>query len=450
MNNIIELQTNIDRLSSLIQSHFDKLHKVKELITKQHINIIYDKNMDLAKYLTDIKNYLKPSLDIKTIDYIGSKLDKIMSDLKQNDNSKFSNHLELYQVVKKQIINIRKIKYDIDDNINTIKDINLFFISLNKIINIKKQINKVLIDEKNNIDEEQKNNLHNLLEVINQKQKYIEDINAEITNIENKDEYLNKLYFFEINEELNEQEIDKLIQKYKNFYYQKIDKQKINDSNIEILNNLIDNINEIQFHKLNDIHKQHIKYLKEQIKIKLDWNNLASYINILYYFEINIQYPLIIKKYDNFKNIDEKEVLNRLDELYNLIDETYKFIANYERILSDEIVNNLKTIKNIHDVKTKIANDFEIKIEQIDIMVNFVDSFKSSNEKISYIETYIQNYNDLKTSIQNKIIELNTNYQNKFHINHIITNLEILTTEINRKIYNLDLDIQRIHLYGRR
>jgi len=441
---------NIDILSNLIQKHFDKLHKLKELITKQNddINIIYDENMDLAKYLTDIKNYLKPSLDTKTINYIQDNLDIIMSDLKQNDNSKWLANLELYKVVREKIRNTRKIKYNIDDNINTIKDINLFFISLNKIINIKKQINKLLIDEENNIDEEQKNNLHNLLEVINQKQKYIEDINAEITNIENKDEYLNKLYFFEINEELNEQEIDKRIQKNKSLYYQKIDKKKINDSNIEILNNLIDNINEIQFHKLNDIHKQHIKYLKEKIKTKLDWNNLASYINILYYFEINIQYPLIIKKYDNFKNIDEKEVLNRLDELYNLIDETYKFIENYERILSDEIVNNLKTIKNIHDVKTKIANDFEIKIKQIDIMVNFVDSFKSRDEKISYIKTYIQNYTDLKTSIQNKIIELNTNYEDKFHINHIITNLEILTTEINRKIYNLDLDIQRIHLYG--
>ena len=441
---------NIDILSNLIQKHFDKLHKLKELITKQNyvINIIYDENMDLAKYLTDIKNYLKPSLDTKTINYIQDNLDIIMSDLKQNDNSKWLANLELYKVVREKIRNTRKIKYNIDDNINTIKDINLFFISLNKIINIKKQINKLLIDEENNIDEEQKNNLHNLLEVINQKQKYIEDINAEITNIENKDEYLNKLYFFEINEELNEQEIDKRIQKNKSLYYQKIDKKKINDSNIEILNNLIDNINEIQFHKLNDIHKQHIKYLKEKIKTKLDWNNLASYINILYYFEINIQYPLIIKKYDNFKNIDEKEVLNRLDELYNLIDETYKFIENYERILSDEIVNNLKTIKNIHDVKTKIANDFEIKIKQIDIMVNFVDSFKSRDEKISYIKTYIQNYTDLKTSIQNKIIELNTNYEDKFHINHIITNLEIFTTEINRKIYNLDLDIQRIHLYG--
>lgn len=400
---------NIELLNDLIISHFSKLNDLKKLITKQtdQINLLYDESMDLTKYLTDIQNYLKPSLDEKTLQLISLELDKMISDLKQN--------LELYQVVK------------------------------NKIINIKKQINKLLIDEEHNIDEEQKNKLHNLLEILNQKQKAIDNINTEITNIENKDEYLNKLYFFEINEELNEKEINKRIKNYEEVYDLKNNKKIIDDSNIQILNNLIDNINEIQFHKLNDIHKYHIKDLKEKIKIKLDWNNLASYINRLYYFEINIQYPLIIKKYDNFKNIDEKEVLNRLDELYNLIDETYNFIANYESILSNEIINNLKTIKNIHDIKNKIPNDFEIKLKKMDTMHNFINSFKSKNEKISYIKTYIQNYNDLKTSIQNKIIELDTNYEDKFNINHIIIKLEILITEINRKIYNLDLDIQSLY-----
>lgn len=412
---------NIELLNHLILSHFSKLNDLKKLITKQsdQINLLYDESMDLTKYLTDIQNYLKPSLDVKILQLISSELNKTIPKSEDDYNNPWFINYNLYENVKKKIKNIREIKNVIDTKIINI-NINLS----------KEKINQLLIDENHNIDIEQKIQLQKLLNKIDQQEKYIEDINSEINN-------LNKQLLSIIDAKqiilFNSQII------LFNSQIEQLKLKELNDYQIKNINNLEDKIKNIINSKnlLND----KISTFKSNLE-KINLYNIYS-VN---FFQSEYQTMNDFKEKNN-DNLDQQQNI----DIITILNE-YDTIIKYKQNINLEI-NKIDTKLNSGQIDINIINNFfniqkkKLDYEQkqkIKILYDLLDKKENMDSELIYYYESNKYIIDLDKQIDsfkqesNKINFDNFDLNNITKSNNLIDNIKKLLKEMKNKNYSDD------------
>jgi hypothetical protein len=415
---------NIDILSNLIQKHFDKLHKLKELITKQNddINIIYDENMDLAKYLTDIKNYLKPSLDIKTLQLISSELNKTVPKSTDVDSPWFIKiNYKLYENVKEKIKNIREIKNDIDKKI---KDYDIFWLEaqpIHKLLSIIYEINNFKEINKENLDNEQNNKIYELIDkynkIINTKNKIIEEINN-----------------------ISQQLLPSIDEKTLIMLNNKIEEIKINygDDITNIYNELKEKYISVENIKKNL--NTRISVFKTGIERQIEYNYTIEFFQEQYK-TINDFKETNKENLDQQQNNDIISILNEYDTIIKYKENVNSEINEIETKLKDDQID-INIINNFFNVQGKKL-DYEQK-QKIIILYKFLDEKDNMDSKLKdhyeskkYIIDLDKQINDLQLS-SNRIDLNKFDYSNINESRKLINNINKLLKELKSKGFSDD------------
>lgn len=273
------------------------------------------------------------------------------------------------------------------------------------------------------------------------------DLNDEILNLENENNFLKEIKLQKENEKIENEKIKikenieiENLEKI-NSVNKKINELKINNKNIleKYLNNNLENKNKIKNNKNKLIKKLNIIFILiilinilQFIFIK---NNIFKYIFLLTVPTFLIFYIFLINKEKNKIKNNEKIEKNKFNEinlqLINLENEK-KLIENNQKNNSEElnkIKNNLNLKNNLE--KEKIKNKYLNKIEKNKIN-NFLDL--NNLEKINFEIEKIQN------EINNKKLKLHTLNLDKKNIEPQLDNLSKIEEELvnnNEKMLTL-------------
>ena len=256
--------------------------------------------------------------------------------------------------------------------------------------------------------------------------------NSQLVNEDNIEDDTKEYYEFLdecINNNENNQEINEVIEKYKNKFSslcnEELNKIEKNFSEYEELDKENKNL-ESQLPNIDNIKSQENEVNQKLNLVKEEYNKTNEEINVFNQKLVNIQ-DNINKQEKNLEALDIDIKSTR-----NIIDTQIMSRAEYD-ILKEEnnnILNKIEMIKNdidlLQNTKNDIINTNQLLINKLTIMADDINKIDISNSKT------IKNMNN--TNINNNISENMNNDDISFLLNMTLVNKEIKNNIINEEL----------------
>ena len=388
------------------EDFFHELQKYNEELTIEVINYFKNTNInkfdedDIKQHIENLKNNLKQEYKKLTIDNINLLKDKYNYELNKEIEKIFNNKEKLLEMNYISFIGeILQIKYKLDSSIPD------FFlkqqISFDKIIEaIKKYIEEIFIKTKNST-EQTIQNLTSQNIILDEKYKNIYDEY-------NKDKNDFKQTVDKYNDMLIESKLKlkTFEEKIKNFENEKKILKEAKERNIEEINKKYED-------KINNLNME-INKLKTEIKTK-DEEILLEKLNIEQISALNMQKMTFLEN----ETKSWKERYNKQSkELSEVKTEKIHLVADNDKLKGEikKLKNNLSTLNNgdINDLDKKMNATFGNSKSGF-----YGGANRASNKLLLELLTEQNSIKDFLNEIKNntnKIIDMNKNIMNNFHI----------------------------------
>ena len=169
--------------------------------------------------------------------------------------------------------------------------------------------------------------------------------------------------------------------------------------------------------------------------------------SFFYYDQSKNLYDFVLKHENQMKQM-ESEILNLKSQLIDITTKNPTTIASQNNNDKNNLLLNIKEeiknelIKDINNIIISQKNEFKEQVDSLKEEIEIIEEYKNNNNKILEINNSLQNLNqqiminnEEKNNLENTI--LNKIDNDKKEIN-------ILTTNINKRIDNFDLDFDRL------
>ena len=169
--------------------------------------------------------------------------------------------------------------------------------------------------------------------------------------------------------------------------------------------------------------------------------------SFFYYDQSKNLYDFVLKHENQMKQM-ESEILNLKSQLIDITTKNPTTIASQNNNDKNNLLLNIKEeiknelIKDINNIIISQKNEFKEQVDSLKEEIEIIEEYKNNNNKILEINNSLQNLNQ-QIMINN---EEKSNLENTI-LNKIDTDkkeINILTTNINKRIDNFDLDFDRL------
>ena len=427
--------TNLNQLNTVLDASLGEIVLFPMNKLENYENLKNEKKNILLKF-EDEKEKIEKDYKKKIEEIINDLNKKKEEEIKKLNNKIFDLNIKNKEIVEEYEKNIKEI---IEKNRKKTNEQNK--LNQENINNLQLEISKleneiIYINENNDFNlkkktKEFREKFHLLEKTLKSKlENYIENNNKLSKDLENfKKEKLSEIKIIEIENEI-EKNLFLKNQDENNENYQ----FKIEEQNLEIIR-LKDIIKKLE-DSLNEKTKENI-FLNEKCE---NFQNVISIIkNNLNH--VSIEKENLIKKITELeKNIQQKEILsgysNSLkNELYKKNTELTKFFKQIQQNNNDLIINNQNLEKNIEKSITKIFDsEHQKKKQEI-----YIKSIKND------INDYIKKYNEIKNILDNILIKLYDSFltNNKNNVYRAVCEIykKFITNEFLNEVQNKKLNV---------